>query len=317
MTDSKQAKPVNRQAAPKTQTKKQFAKTVCDNCGTALTGPFCHVCGQKGVELRRPVIGLLQDIIVETLSIDSRLYRTIWCLLSNPGKVARNYVMGHRARYTPPFRIFLFFSILFFSSIFLMINQQTLSGDLSNDGENNITINADLDGPPASGKDDENEDFYYQGPENLRKYASKIIQNVEQVQKDPRLFLGNLRKNIPRALFLMPLIYALLLLIFYFYKKNIFLYDLLIISLYMHGALYFYLSLSVLFQISPLDNVPLLSLFNELIILWGLFQSFKTLSVNFGSPWYSVMAKGIAINGLFWVSASALISLGMIMSLIY
>ena len=339
--------------------------THCENCGTELRGEFCHVCGQKAVELRRPVIGLAQDIIVETLSIDSRLFRTLAGLLLNPGKVAKSYIQGHRVRYTPPFRIFLFFSLVFFATLFLIINTSARQGDVNvqagpanftveddSDDQSSVvsefvegfrdgagldepdasnSVSADGEGNTAGANETENseqsidetdeptrwEDVNYNGPAWLEGIAKRGFENIQQVQEDPRLFFANVRDNIPRVLFLLPIIYPLLLLIFYFYKKNTFVYDLLIISLYMHAALYFYLFLSVVYQASPLDKMPVLGMGDVFIQLWGVFQSYRVLAVNFATKWWAVMIKGTVINVVYWTVTGILVATGMALSLFF
>src|SRR4029450_3642367 len=63
----------------------------CANCGRALEGPYCSACGQKAVELHRPLRELLSQAFEEMLSVDARLVRTLRPLLLKPGLVAREY----------------------------------------------------------------------------------------------------------------------------------------------------------------------------------------------------------------------------------
>ena len=45
---------------------------------------------------------------------DSRLWRTLGYLLARPGRLTREFFDGRRARYLPPFRLYLVISLLFF-----------------------------------------------------------------------------------------------------------------------------------------------------------------------------------------------------------
>ena len=45
---------------------------------------------------------------------DSRLWRTLGYLLARPGRLTREFFEGRRARYLPPFRLYLVISLLFF-----------------------------------------------------------------------------------------------------------------------------------------------------------------------------------------------------------
>ncbi|NIM70731.1 MAG: DUF3667 domain-containing protein [Xanthomonadales bacterium] len=86
----------------------------CLNCGTQLEGPFCHYCGQPDRNFLRFFPALLREFMQDTLDLDSRLARTLTTLLFKPGRLTRDYLAGRRFRYTPPIRLYLFSSIIFF-----------------------------------------------------------------------------------------------------------------------------------------------------------------------------------------------------------
>ena len=48
---------------------------------------------------------------------DSRLWRTLWYLLSRPGFLTREFFEGKRVRYLPPFRLYLVISVVFFLAV--------------------------------------------------------------------------------------------------------------------------------------------------------------------------------------------------------
>ncbi|MEZ5893885.1 MAG: DUF3667 domain-containing protein [Parvularculaceae bacterium] len=91
-----------------------LAGAVCLACGGAITGPFCAACGQKNDDLRRSSFLLARDFIEDTFSFDSRMWRTLGLLAARPGLVPKDYAHGRRSRYTPPVRLFLVVSFLFF-----------------------------------------------------------------------------------------------------------------------------------------------------------------------------------------------------------
>ena len=105
-------------------TRKVNQDGICQNCGATLTGDYCHVCGQAAKEPRRAVIGLVQDVFVDTLAIDGKLARTLGLLLWRPGRLARRYLEGKRVSYSPPFRIYLFASVFFFFALFWATDAQ-------------------------------------------------------------------------------------------------------------------------------------------------------------------------------------------------
>ena len=96
----------------------------CPNCGAPLTGRFCNVCGQLNTSFHRPVVFLIGDIIADTFDLDGRLFRTIPTLMLTPGRLTRSYLDGQRARYMPPFRLFLVSSLIFFLLSFTLFESQ-------------------------------------------------------------------------------------------------------------------------------------------------------------------------------------------------
>jgi ABC-type multidrug transport system fused ATPase/permease subunit len=60
----------------------------------------------------------LREFLAEATEVithaDSRLWRTIYPLLFRPGFLTREFLRGRRARYLPPFRLYIVASVLFF-----------------------------------------------------------------------------------------------------------------------------------------------------------------------------------------------------------
>ena len=87
---------------------------VCLNCGTVLGGQYCGSCGQRAASRLISIWELLRDAFGDLLELDSRLWRTLIPLVTRPGKLTRDYLEGRRARFMPPFRMYLVLSIVFF-----------------------------------------------------------------------------------------------------------------------------------------------------------------------------------------------------------
>jgi hypothetical protein len=86
----------------------------CANCLEPLIGPYCAVCGQPRDIHRRSVRGLLKDFVQDIASFDSRILRTARALMVRPGELARAYHEGRTQPFVPPVRLYLFVSLLFF-----------------------------------------------------------------------------------------------------------------------------------------------------------------------------------------------------------
>jgi len=88
--------------------------TVCQNCGAALDGRFCALCGQRAIPPHPTVRELAGDAWDELVGWDGKLLRTIRLLVVHPGALTRAALEGRRARYISPVRLYLACSILYF-----------------------------------------------------------------------------------------------------------------------------------------------------------------------------------------------------------
>ena len=86
----------------------------CLNCGTELVGQYCGQCGQRATSRFISIFELLRDAFGDLFELDSRLWRTVLPLLIRPGLLTKDYLEGRRARYMPPFRMYLVLSVVFF-----------------------------------------------------------------------------------------------------------------------------------------------------------------------------------------------------------
>ncbi len=86
----------------------------CLNCGAPLGGQYCEQCGQRATSRFISLWGLLRDAFGDLFELDSRLWRTVVPLLIRPGLLTKEYLQGRRARYMPPFRMYLVLSLVFF-----------------------------------------------------------------------------------------------------------------------------------------------------------------------------------------------------------
>ncbi|MHA7873401.1 MAG: DUF3667 domain-containing protein, partial [Hyphococcus sp.] len=301
--------------------------THCQNDGTKLIADYCHTCGQRADEPRRAVIGLVQDFFVDTLAIDGKLARTIFLLLTRPGRLARRYLDGKRVRYSPPFRLYLFASVFFFITAFWMADLENLR--LQPDDEALAAAEAELqaegrpeaaediarlreslseadapDSPDASDTPNapgaeaadkksipfterEWDKLDYSGPDWLEPHVRKLFEAGQRVVEDPRLFVAESRQNLPRTLLLAPILYALILMLLYVYRRKFYIYDHFVVSLYMHAALYSYLLLALL-----LGRIPVIGgVLAWAPLVWGWWQPAAVLRQAYGSNWISVVLK--------------------------
>ena len=84
--------------------------SLCANCGTILTGPFCSQCGQHDKDYHRSLWRFFTDFLDNFLCWDNKFLLTVQPLLRQPGFLTQEFMAGRRARYVHPLRLFLFTS---------------------------------------------------------------------------------------------------------------------------------------------------------------------------------------------------------------
>ncbi len=88
--------------------------THCENCGTALSGPYCAQCGQPAIDYRRSIGSLLVDAADAFFNFDARFFQSFGLLLIKPWRLTNEFIEGKRARHVHPLRVYLIASVLFF-----------------------------------------------------------------------------------------------------------------------------------------------------------------------------------------------------------
>jgi hypothetical protein len=87
---------------------------VCANCHAALAGEYCAACGQRHEPHVHTIAHFAGEAFESVSHADSRLWRTLWYLISRPGFLTQEFFAGRRVRYLPPFRLYLVISVVFF-----------------------------------------------------------------------------------------------------------------------------------------------------------------------------------------------------------
>ena len=86
----------------------------CLNCGAALTGPYCHECGQHA-HVHRTLGAFFHDFAHGVLHFEGKIWRTLPLLVWRPGELTRRYIDGQRASFVSPIALFLFCVFLMFA----------------------------------------------------------------------------------------------------------------------------------------------------------------------------------------------------------
>jgi len=100
--------------APKVRRARHTPITHCLNCEVAVSGRFCHACGQETHDQSVALGTLASELASEIASFDSKLMRTALPLLFRPGFLTNEFNRGRRVRYLSPLKMYLVISALFF-----------------------------------------------------------------------------------------------------------------------------------------------------------------------------------------------------------
>jgi|APGre2960657404_1045060.scaffolds.fasta_scaffold49078_2 hypothetical protein len=109
----------------------------CLNCRILVKGRYCHRCGQENIEPQESVWDLVSHFFKDITHFDGRFFSTVKYLFKKPGFLSAEYMIGRRASYVNPIRMYIFtsafFFLLFFS--FIKLDKLTLIKDISINGK--------------------------------------------------------------------------------------------------------------------------------------------------------------------------------------
>jgi len=90
----------------------------CLNCGTEVIGRFCHNCGQENLEPKETVWHLVSHFFNDITHFDGKFFSSLKYILFKPGFLSKQYVIGRRASYLHPIRLYLLTASIFFLIFF-------------------------------------------------------------------------------------------------------------------------------------------------------------------------------------------------------
>ena len=296
-------------------------KETCQNCGTPLRGEFCHACGQSVHNPIRHASHALEEVVESIWHLDGRVFRTLRDLLL-PGRVANRYLAGHRVRYVAPLRLFLVLSVLTFVVAELAMQ---VAANNSSPEERAVLVRedpGDLEQADAgllkwSGV------AWLPGFANhwLREQNLRIRENLPRVRKDPDLLMHAYLSAVPKALFVLVPLFALLLKLAYARRGRLYM-EHLVVALYSHA----WLCLAVM-VISLLSILGTVAKPHVAWVAWGT-DSINTLllwmiplylllmqKLVYREGWRRTLLKFAAFGGLYLVIVSTSAVLLVLLSL--
>lgn len=99
----------------------------CLNCHVHVKGRFCHRCGQENVEPKESVWHLITHFFQDITHFDGKFFSSLKYLVTKPGFLSKEYMIGRRASYINPIRMYIFTSAFFFLIFFSVFKIETKS----------------------------------------------------------------------------------------------------------------------------------------------------------------------------------------------
>lgn len=254
--------------------------TDCRNCGTELQGAYCHACGQRGSSASVGVHDFVHEAAHEFLHVDGKILQTIRLLVWKPGQLTVEFLEGRRARYISPLRVYLTFSLLFFTLAALL--PRGLDGAVK------------VRGPKGAGQLHAETDF-----------ERRLQSGLSKAEKDGTLVAKEVLHDLPKVMFVLMPVFALLTWAFYRRQQKYYVPHL-YYAVHFHAFMFLVMSVYVLIQRLGVPRP-----FVAPIILVNVPYHFIALRRVYGGSRGRTLAKGFAIGFLYWlVAATALIALG-------
>jgi len=303
--------------------RKKFHFTgLCSNCDHPVDGKFCSNCGQSAKDFHRPFFSVVSESIGDALSLDNKFFHTIIPLFVSPGYLTKEFMRGRRARYTPPFRLYLF--LTFFAFLLLSHNHRP-----ETDSEKNLTfqnsegkevdIMSYIDEVPESIQDSINtsslngtigvtktndsisKESVPNKPVHIEIFnkpvrGNEAIKNLINMWKlNPTLVMDTVFKKLSQSLLFILPVFALFLALFYIRRKH-YLLEHLLISLNFHSFIFVIVIVSELFIMTGIKAIYPFAYYLYFLIPLQLFLALK---FYYRQSWFKTIIKFFLLSFIY------------------
>ncbi|WP_321300248.1 DUF3667 domain-containing protein [Marinifilum fragile] len=318
----------------------QHFEGFCPNCEFPVNGKFCSNCGQSTKSFQRPFWTVVSESVGDALSVDNRLIHTLVPLFLKPGYLTREFIRGRRARYTPPFRLYLF--LTFFAFLLLAYNHKPESAAAkelaieTDDGKKLDMVSFleemikeekhDVDSMKVDslakvdeksgivtinvGKKNVAKDSLKGAEKNVNSLIedSKVKKLIEMWKLNPSLMMDNAFKKLSQTLLVILPLFALSLTLLYIRRKHYML-EHLLISLNFHAYIFVLVIISELLLMLNVEFLNSLAIYLYLLIP---IQLFLTMKFYYKQSWVKTFFKFVFVSFIY----NILFFTGIIISLI-
>jgi hypothetical protein len=261
--------------------------STCLNCGAALTGAYCARCGQKAVNPDPTLEGFIHETTHELVHWDGKIPATLKTLFLRPGILTVDFLEGRRARWLMPLRVYLICSLAFFGGR-VLIDELGLRSTREMAG---VSIRGSRTGPLT--------------PEERQQIAEGLpgriigVERLERAAADPKRFNREFEQALPRAMFILLPVFALLTNLGWKkvhprYPAHLY------VALHLHAVAFG--GLLMLSLVAGLTGSAGLSMVAGIAFLTYLVWYFlRTLQLVFHEPWAKTIFKAGIVAGVYGI----------------
>lgn len=293
----------------------------CLNCGAVLSGPYCSQCGQKRIPRRQTLGELLTNFVSSFISFESKFLKTGKYLLFHPGRLPIDYNAGKRERHYHPARLYVFISFVFFLLYSLIPDQDSKKIVNYSDESASSFKMEDFDKEVGKYKTPEQYDsaqLALPAAERDGFWKSKI--RKKEIELDRRFkgrghdfsqaFTESFTSNVPKMLFLLLPVFALILKALYI-RRDFYYSEHLVFSIHYYN--FFFLAGSLMMV---LELIPYVKFLNVVIFLWIGIYLLLAMKRVYQQPWWKTLLKFGTFNLIFCFFIITALVVNLVVSLI-
>ncbi|MBC8035015.1 MAG: DUF3667 domain-containing protein [Chitinophagaceae bacterium] len=315
---------------------KERKEKICLNCNTALSGRYCHVCGQENIEPKESVWGIIHHFFSDITHFDGKFFSTSRYLITKPGFLPLEYRKGRRATYLHPIRMYVFSSAVFFFIFYTVFN--------INQKDFNFKVNGNI--PSSILKDSVSNSskpvVIISGPsyKSIKDYDS-VQQTLPSDQRDGsfkrmlqkkgieinakhntskgefwKKVLDKLVHTFPYLLFVSLPLYALILKLIYIRRRQFYYVDHGIFLIYLY--IFTFILMLLFFTVDGLKEATgwrWLGFLEFIFFLYGVYYAYKSMRIFYAQSSGKTLVKFILLNILAGISLIILFTVFLVFSL--
>jgi hypothetical protein len=252
-----------------------------------LSGPYCSHCGQRSGPRVQTLGHFISEAAEGLTHSDSRLWRTLLALLLRPGFLTAEFLAGRRARYLPPFRLYLVVSVLCFTIL-----------SFAGFGEGNVKVVSPTPNVNACSTT-------YRGPFSEWLAPRMRAGCLMVIEDGGRRLTSAFLRNLPTALFIaLPLLAAYMLLLYWRPRRGYV--EHLLFLVHNHSLLFIVLALAL--SLRPLLPAAARGWLELPVLVYMAWYFFRAMRVVYRQSRGLTAAKFLTMGAAYVFTSIALVA---------